>query len=451
MRRASIIAVLGAVSVVLAACSSGSTATDSSTDATPTSDESQASEGTAAPSPVTMTIWSPENRPDDAAAHAELIQAFESANPDIKVELVTTTWDDHFSRLAAAKAAGNVPDIAYTWMPNTVSLLQQGTWEDVSDVWAAVGGEAAFPAGQAKALCKDGACYAVPFVGYPHGLWYRKDLLESAGLQPPKTLDELLEAARKLTTPDRKGICLFNKGLDAYYVLDLMLAAGAETFNADGTVAIDSPATREVLQFIKTVNDEGLTPDGWTALNMDDAKLPFLADKCAMKIDSTSFANTIATEHADDFGKYGFVSIPLAGGSFAGWAGASSYAIPVGAQHADAAKRFLEFLATPENYQAFMAKQVLGFAPMVTSVAQGDALYSEPRLAPYADFLRGAASAADQGSALVGSTDPAVADKTSKVYNEQVYSEMGSKIANGESVDDVISWSVDRINELTAQ
>ena len=62
--------------------------------------------------PVTLQIWSPENRPDDAAAHAWLIEQFKAANPGIDVQLTTTSWDDHFAKIDAAAAADNLPDIA---------------------------------------------------------------------------------------------------------------------------------------------------------------------------------------------------------------------------------------------------------------------------------------------------------------------------------------------------
>jgi multiple sugar transport system substrate-binding protein len=404
----------------------------------------------AASGPVTITIWSPENRPDDAAAHKALIDAFELANPDIKVDLVVTTWDDHFGRLAAAKTGGGLPDIAYTWQPNTVSLMQQGFWIDISDVWASAGGASAFPAGQAKALSMKGKFYAMPFIGYPHGLWYRKDWFSKAGIKPPTTLSQLLADATVLTTKAHKGICMYNKGLDSYYLLDLMLATGAETFDSKGHLTIDSPATAKVLNFIKTVDAKKLTPIGWTAQNMDDAKLPFLAGKCAMKIDSTSFMGTIVQAHPKDVAKYGFVALPLDGGKFAGWAGASSYAIPVGAPNPDAAKKFLEFMASPANYTPFLAKEVLGFAPMVTKVALGKDLYKDARIAPYADFLKGAAAAANKGSALVGSSDPGAATKTSKVYNAQVYSEMVAMVVSGNPVANVLKWAVMRIKEVTA-
>jgi ABC-type glycerol-3-phosphate transport system substrate-binding protein len=47
---------------------------------------------------------------------------------------------------------------------------------------------------------KAGNLYIVPFVTDIIGLYYRTDLFEKAKLQPPKTWDELLDAAKKKTS-----------------------------------------------------------------------------------------------------------------------------------------------------------------------------------------------------------------------------------------------------------
>ena len=44
--------------------------------------------------------------------------------------------------------------------------------------------------------------YGLPVITESTVLYYRKDILEKAGLQPPKTLDELKEQAEKLNDPE---------------------------------------------------------------------------------------------------------------------------------------------------------------------------------------------------------------------------------------------------------
>jgi len=50
--------------------------------------------------------------------------------------------------------------------------------------------------------------YIIPMVNNVIFLAYRADLFEAAGLEPPKTIDEMIKAAAALTTEDRYGIAM---------------------------------------------------------------------------------------------------------------------------------------------------------------------------------------------------------------------------------------------------
>ncbi len=444
-------AAVTAIVLVASACSGGGGTASPSTAPSGGTTSPSAAGGSASPTqaaaPVTLTIWSPENRPDDATAHQWLIQQFEAANPNIVVQVTTTSWDAHFAKLDAAKAAGNLPDIVYTWQPNTAALMAKGMLADVTDVYNALGPDN-FPAGERQVLSADGKMYAIPFIGYPHALWYRKDWFSQAGLQPPQSWDDILTAAKALTNKDHFGICLFDKGLDAYYVTDLMLAAGAQAFDAQGNVTINSPATIKVLSFIKTINDQQLTPAGWTAMNMDDAKLPFIAGKCAMKIDSASFLGALQQNNPDLLAKVGVVPIPLNGGQYAGWAGTSQYAITAASPHQAEAKKFLEFMFQAQNYAGFIGREVLGFQPEYKPVADSTGFYNQSRIQPLADIYKGAAAAAATGYAGPTYGSSSVSKQNSLVYNQQVYSDMGARIEQGQSPAAVATWAAQRIAEL---
>jgi len=444
-RRGRLAVLVGSTVLILSACSSGTgSPSTTGTDATPAPTTAPSSGGAA---PVTVTIWSPENRPDDATAHNWLIQQFEAANPGIKVELTTTSWDDHFTKIDAARAAGNLPDIIYTWQPNTGALMDKGALADITDVWTALGPDN-FPAGERQVLSKDGKMYAIPFIGYPHALWYRKDWFTQAGLQAPKTWDDIIAAAKALTNKDRAGICLFAKGLDAYYVTDMMLAAGAQAFDDLGNITINSPATIKVLDFIKTINDQKLTPAGWTAMNMDDAKLPFIAGKCAMKIDSASFLGSLNQDNPDLLPNVGVVPIPLNGGQYSGWAGTSAYAITADSRLQAEAKKFLEFMFQPQNYAGFIGREVLGFQPVYKPVTDSADFYNQDRIKPLADIYKGAAAAAASGYAGATYGAPSVSKRLALVYNQQVYSQMAARIEQGQTPEAVAAWAAQRIAEV---
>ena len=71
-----------------------------------------------------------------------------------------------------------------------------------------------FDAGRQKTATVDGVVYFAPLTGGTDLMVYRKDLLEKAGITPPKTLDEFIVAVQKLNDPDHGvyGIALRGYG-----------------------------------------------------------------------------------------------------------------------------------------------------------------------------------------------------------------------------------------------
>ena len=61
----------------------------------------------------------------------------------------------------------------------------------------------ALPSGHAEANTVDGKVVALPAFADAMFLYYRKDLLEKHGVQPPQTWDELAAAAKKVTAAER--------------------------------------------------------------------------------------------------------------------------------------------------------------------------------------------------------------------------------------------------------
>ena len=92
-------------------------------------------------------------------------------------------------------------------------------------------------------LTFDGQVYGFPSEGDTAWLFYRTDLLEAAGIEPPQTMDEMLAAAQALTTPERYGLVIGSRTDEAWWdFMHYFWAFGGQLFD---------PETMEV-----TVNDE---------------------------------------------------------------------------------------------------------------------------------------------------------------------------------------------------
>ncbi|MGW1840088.1 ABC transporter substrate-binding protein [Streptomyces sp. NPDC002067] len=131
-------------------------------------------------------------------------------------------------------------------------------------------------------------------------LYYRKSLLKDAGLEPPRTLDALVDAARKLTTKKTKGLFLGNDGGAGVLGGTPLFAAGLSLVTDDGKVGFDDPAAARTLGKIRRLYaDKSLllgAPTDWS----DPAA--FLQELTAMQWSGLWALPQIQQTFGDDFG-----------------------------------------------------------------------------------------------------------------------------------------------------
>ena len=139
----------------------------------------------------------------------DLIQQFEARNPGIKVEQVTFPYESYQQKVAAAVPAGEGPDVInlyYGWLPLWVKsgYIQALPDSAFSSSYLAK----TFYPFVAQSVSFGGKNYSVPTAVRTLALIYNKKLFRDAGLDPnvpPRTLDELLTDAKKLSKYDAQG------------------------------------------------------------------------------------------------------------------------------------------------------------------------------------------------------------------------------------------------------
>lgn len=151
-----------------------------------------------------------------------------------------------------------------------------------------------------------GKVYGVPNLAISMFFFYRKDLLDAAGLKPPTTMDEWIATAKALTKPEQKqyGTALTLKAGDGFQndFTYFLRTYGGDWYDKDWRVTIDSEAGVKALTTMKELmkyappnalafhNDEstvamqqGLTAMGllWQsrALAMDNAQVSQVVGK----------------------------------------------------------------------------------------------------------------------------------------------------------------------------
>lgn len=196
-----------------------------------------------------------------------------------------------------------------------------------------------------------GNLYAVPIVTEWQTLFYRKDLFEKAGLQPPKTLEELEAAAKKLNDPDNGVYGIVSRGQRGAAVTQFSsyLYANGGDFLKDGKCVLDTPEALKAMQYYgRILHDYG--PAGVTNMSWPQAQALMASGKVAMWTDaSTLLPGLLDPQKSKVADKIGIAMFP------AGPGGQHPYmvvpwAVSISAQskHKDAAWEFIKWLSSEE-------------------------------------------------------------------------------------------------------
>ena len=145
---------------------------------------------------------------------------------------VTVQWNvgDYDSILAKALLNGTVPDVYEAEL--RIDRVRQNQAVAMDDVIAPAKDD--FLPTVLAAHTVDGTVYSIPQAVDTQVLYYRKSALAQAGVRPPQTVDELIDAARALTRDGRKGIFLGNDGGVSVMLGPLLWSAGQDFLVEDG-------------------------------------------------------------------------------------------------------------------------------------------------------------------------------------------------------------------------
>ncbi|WP_424887589.1 ABC transporter substrate-binding protein [Streptomyces sp. XH2] len=165
--------------------------------------------------------------------------AYEDA--DVRIEWRPGNYDQ---QTAAALLTDSGPDVFEVNGP-TLDQIRGGQVADLTGLLEGVKDD--FDRTVLAPKTWDGRVWAVPQVVDTQLLYYRRSLLERAGVRPPRTLDELVDAARSLTRGTVKGLFLGNDGGAGVLGGTPLYAAGLSLVTADGRPGFDDPAAARTL------------------------------------------------------------------------------------------------------------------------------------------------------------------------------------------------------------
>ena len=131
--------------------------------------------------PVTITYAHFSGSGAQEETLKKMLEIFESKNPDIKVDVQITGYEDYFTKLATTVGGGNPPDVFEMNMENFLSYMLRGACADLTGKIDT----ANYSEGTLAAVSSEGKIYAVPMSFSTCVLFYNKDLFDQAGVAYP--------------------------------------------------------------------------------------------------------------------------------------------------------------------------------------------------------------------------------------------------------------------------
>jgi multiple sugar transport system substrate-binding protein len=256
-----IVFVLAPAAIV--ACGGGDNNSSSSTP----SGNSQAAKEPTLQKGTTLTLWTMPNSPKPKEDLDKMIAPF-TAKTGVKVNVQEVGWDVQFDRIRNAAVSGEGPDITQAGTTQVPFFAALGGFNNLNDRVEDIGGEKAYAPGiwnTTKVEGQDGT-WAIPWFTEARSVYYRKDVLEKAGVDPATAFKDLASFKATLQAIKDKvpGIQPFGApGKKAFDLVHNVMPfvwdnGGAELSDDAKKSTINTPEAQTGVEFIGDLITSGL-------------------------------------------------------------------------------------------------------------------------------------------------------------------------------------------------
>lgn len=320
------------------------------------------------------------NPQEQEPAFAAVVEAFESKNPDIDVNLIGKEQSEHIKSIKMQSQSGNLPDMFWMLQASASELNDAGALLDLSGFLDANPDVASSLRPNMVNGFKDGDTqYGLPYQPLVTGMFYNRALFEENGLEVPQTFDDLIEASKVFRS---KGITTIAQGAkDPYSVWAFLtmlsrfgyfdkiddILAGSESFNNEDFIGY--------YEKIDLLREAGAFPENVTTQSYFQAVESFTGGKAALldsgtwdvrKIEDSPVGKDVGfwwgPTFSDGVGEQNVSSV------------VPSAPIVVNAEVAkdeaklDAVEKFLAFYYGPEGIQLMVDNQIPAMTDVEVSV-----------------------------------------------------------------------------------
>lgn len=300
-----------------------------------------------------LRFWNGFTGPDGATME-RIVRQFQSRT-GIRVKMQIIPWATYYDKLILSLAYGGAPDVFVCHANRLAEFARHGVMRPVDDL---VQEDKDFDLSDIlpnirRAAEYDGALCGLPLDCHPQGLYYNLRLFREAGIvgkdgkpQPPRTLDEFLDTARRLTRdkdgdgrPEQWGFAF--TWLRTNWITFISQFGGSILTPDLRASAINQPACVEATQLMAdmiTQHRIAPRPEGF------DSWMGFRQGRVAMAIEGIYMLSSLEEQEGLEFAG---APVPLFGKRMAAWGGSHILCLPkeISETRARMAWRFVRYLS----------------------------------------------------------------------------------------------------------
>lgn len=183
-------------------------------------------------------------------------------------------FDQALKQATVATLAGNAADNVHLIAGWVAAIHEIGGLEPLNDYFTA-DEWSKIPKSSLDSVTFDGKIMAMPWVPGPIVMFYNRNLMQQAGLdpeKPPQTWPELMQQAKAICAlPDINGAPVYGIALrtqrnpnSAQWTIPIIYGHGGDLYDENGDVKINTEATRAAYAWVQELVQDGCSPAGFS-------------------------------------------------------------------------------------------------------------------------------------------------------------------------------------------
>lgn len=265
----------------------------------------------------------------------QIISDYNAGSPKMGVQSIMLVWDDYYTKLQTAVAAGKGPDIGISHVSKLPELVNEGSVIALNDYLDQLDVDLSslFSQNSLDSVTFDGDIYAIPLDTHAEIMYFNKDILMEAGVELNENgqLDigstddfyAVLDKIKAVIPEGSSALSLTNSGDDPYRLwwASYYQMGGKALVSDDGSqVTMDKEIAVKAAEFVKSLYDKGYILEG-----IDDHQAFFQSGKAGLLFAGTWATGALESTENLNFGAQTF---PQLFDSDACWADSHTLIIP---------------------------------------------------------------------------------------------------------------------------